>query len=135
MQVWVSCNSFRQRMKWLGLFSHCLCITGYQCDDLLEGFFFLVLYIYEHQPIAITLFHGLNLIFRWFCDTIFICPKTKNSLKLTTVHNTFQTWIRNTSNLICLMLCSITSITMIEWRHYSSNFLNAVTKKKIPKVP
>ena len=99
------------------------------------GIFFLVLYIYEHQPIAITLFHGLNLIFRWFCDTIFICPKTKNSLKLTTVHNTFQTWIRNTSNLICLMLCSITSITMIEWRHYSSNFLNAVTKKKIPKVP
>ena len=60
-------------------------------------------------------------------DTIFICSKNINTWKLTLVRNKFQAWILNTSNLICPTPCSINSDKIIEWRHYSSNSLNAVT--------
>ena len=61
-------------------------------------------------------------------DTIFICSKNKNIWKLTVVRNKFQIWTLNTSNLICLTLCSINFLTITEWRHYYSNSLNAVTQ-------
>ena len=74
-----------------------------------------------------TVFHGLNPIFRWLYDAIFICSKNKNIWKSTTVRNKFQTWKLNTSNLICLTLCSMNFLIITEWTHYSSNSLNAVT--------
>ena len=64
-----------------------------------------------------TVFHGLNPIFRWLYNTIFICSKNKNTWKLTAMRNKFQTWIMNTSNLICLRLYSINSLTTTEWKH------------------
>ena len=85
---------------------------------------------HQQQPIAITLFFmGLtNSVFRWLYDTIFICSKNKNTWKLTAVRNISQTCLLNTLNLICLMLYSINSLAIIEWRHYSCNSLNAVTE-------
>ena len=63
-----------------------------------------------------TVFHGLNPIFRWLYDTIFIGSKNKNPWKLTAVCNKFQTWILNTSNLICRTLCSINLICKrVDW--------------------
>ena len=64
-----------------------------------------------------TVFLGLNPIFRWLYNTIFICSKNKNTWKLTAMRNKFQTWIMNTSNLICLRLYSINSLTTTEWKH------------------
>ena len=69
-----------------------------------------------------------NSVFRWLYDTIFICSKNKNTWKLTAVRNISQTCLLNTLNLICLMLYSINSLAIIEWRHYSCNSLNAVTE-------
>ena len=40
--------------------------------------------------------------------------------------HTFQTWIMNTSNLKCVILYSINSFTILDWRHYCINSLNAV---------
>ena len=73
-----------------------------------------------------TVFHELNPVFRWFCDTIFICSKNKSTWKLTPAYSTFQRTILNTSNLKCPILCSINSLTILEWWYCCSNSLNAV---------
>ena len=49
-----------------------------------------------------------------------------NPWRLTTAYSLFQVWILNTSNLKCLILCSINSVTILEWRHCNSSLIAVI---------
>ena len=107
-KVYISGNSDVLILWHLHIYIHkfdlCCQHSQVKCSTLWTEQLYIYMYIcgISTTNCHYTVFHGLNPIFRWLYDTIFICSKNKNSWKLTAVPKKFQTWILNTSNLICL---------------------------------
>ena len=71
-----------------------------------------------------SLFNAVNGAVIYNCHyTVFY---VLNPWRLTTAYSLFQVWILNTSNLKCLILCSINSPTILEWRHCNSSLIAVI---------